>query len=697
MAIINLRISSPLSVVPAMLVLSTVIGCYESEQQTIDPVDVNHALHKFDSCDAYADYAKQAAIHNTTVQIEYAKQELERWWSGDDFDAIDEDSSAGDDDDDGDADDGGSDNGDSSDTNVQEQGVDEADMIKTDGRLLYTLSEGNLVIVEATDAGELAVLSRVEVGGWPKELFLYKGKVAVFSNVTEGDVPESMRLKRPDWFDGSNGGAEPGQDDSDGVRPGGAYTQLALIDVSEPATPVIIRTVQYAGSYVSSRRIDNTIRAVLGTQIPMFDLPQWPEFDESLDGLPEEMAKAAMKSAYDDLLEKNIERINSLTIDDILPLKIDSSAAGATQPIAQCGNIYGPSTPSGPGLLTVVTLDLDAPQEDKTDIAVVANQGLVYASKNALYLTSDTRYVWWAWSIGLWNEESSGIHKFDIKTDPNEAIYVGTGTVQGHLLNQFCLGEHEGYLRVATTTGNAWDPTTLENHLFVLGPRGDGLEVVGRIDGLGLGEEVYAARFLGDRGFMVTFYETDPLYTFDLSDPHNPKVVGEWHGPGFSTYLHPLGDNHLITVGKDGNRELALSLYDLTNFAVPTLVERQPLAVWQSPALSDHKAFTFDAKRNLLALPYIDWDEDGSTGSFLLHVDTTAINLLGRLRLAVFDGNDMYDESPAKRTAFMGENLYSVSRCRITSAALAAPAIALHSTPLFAGDHCQDYDYYYYW
>ena len=137
------------------------------------------------------------------------------------------------------------------------------------------------------------------------------------------------------------------------------------------------------------------------------------------------------------------------------------------QPLAECGDFYGPNTPAGAGLLTVVSLDLDDPRAQQTDVSVFGDKGLVYASTEALYLTTSRDYVFEAWEAGLWEEETSGIHKFDIESDPSEALYRATGTAPGRMLNQFCLGEHEGFLRVATTTGEQWDPSTLDNHLLV--------------------------------------------------------------------------------------------------------------------------------------------------------------------------------------------------------------------------------------
>ena len=147
--------------------------------------------------------------------------------------------------------------------------------------------------------------------------------------------------------------------------------------------------------------------------------------------------------------------------------------------------------------------------------------------------------------------------------------HTAVGPAPGRTLNQFSLGEHDGYLRVATTTGSAdWGANTLDNHLLVYEEVGGTLSVTGHLSGIGEGEEIYAARFMGNRGFLVTFYSYDPLFTFDLSDPRDPKGVGIWEGPGFSTYLHPFGEDFLIAMGDEYGMPV-VSLYDLGNFAEP--------------------------------------------------------------------------------------------------------------------------------
>ncbi|MCP4599643.1 MAG: hypothetical protein GY847_03735 [Proteobacteria bacterium] len=690
-----------------------------------------HALTQMDTCDAFVSYSKKAAIQRIMAYAETQKSAIDACWDGSDNidrdkvdpedEVIEDDDSGadadgdmdGDIDGDGDADfddndneidiDDGDDEGDHTETNVQEKGVDEADLIKTDGDYLYALSGGDLIIVEAAEDGLLIEFGRIEVGGRSTELFLYGDLAVVFSNLEFSDVPDAIKMSRPDWASESEP-YEPEMDDGRNYYQSG-YTQIAIIDVEDRSSPNLLRSITYAGSYVTSRRIDSSMRAVISTPTPALNLPVRLEW-QSYCSMPESVGRAVFAAAVDALIEEAGKLINELTLDDILPKKIDNAGngTGSAESIVDCSEVYGPETAAGTGLLTVVSIDLSVPETQQTDIAVFGDKGLVYASKSSLYLTSSNDYVQQAWNSGIWAEETSGIHKFDISSSPAKAIYKATGTVTGRMLNQFCLGEHDGFLRVATTTGEEWDSNTWDNHISVFEEKDGKLEEVGHLGGIGKEEreKIYAARFMGDRGFLVTFRQTDPLFTFDLSDPYKPKKVGEWLGPGFSTYLHPYGENHMIAVGRESWR-FAISLYDLTDFASPEMVERvypgQQNEGLESVALDDHKAITFDASRELLALPFHGWmwneyRDRYDTGILLYNVSSQGFEQAGELSLLDITADEYFEnnEGAAQRSVFIDNTLYGISRCRITSADLDNPSQMLHTLILYAGSHCEGND-----
>ena len=179
------------------------------------------------------------------------------------------------------------------------------------------------------------------------------------------------------------------------------------------------------------------------------------------------------------------------------------------------------------------------------------------------------------------------IVKVDLNLEP-----LADGEIPGRLLNQFSMDEYRDYLRVATTFGD-------ENDLYVLDER---LKVAGKITGFGEDERIYAVRFIGDRGYIVTFRETDPFFVIDLSDPKNPEIRGELKIPGFSSYLHPVSEHLILGVGREGSY-VKLSLFDVSDAANPKEISRYTLKESWSEVLYNHHAFLMDSKHGIFFLP----------------------------------------------------------------------------------------------
>jgi beta propeller domain-containing protein len=208
------------------------------------------------------------------------------------------------------------------------------------------------------------------------------------------------------------------------------------------------------------------------------------------------------------------------------------------------------------------------------------------------------------------------LHKFDLRDDPTRPLYVATGTAKGNIQNQFSLDERDGFLRVATTedrtTGQDFWSTERYNRLFVLEERDGELVTVGDAGELAKDETVMSVRFVGSKGYVVTFLQKDPLFVFDLADPYAPRLLGQLDIPGFSQYMHPVDDTHLLTIGQDGdengsNGRLALQIFDVSDPLRPLQAHKFTFAGDQygySQAQYDHKAFTYFEKQKLLAFPY---------------------------------------------------------------------------------------------
>lgn len=300
------------------------------------------------------------------------------------------------------------------------------------------------------------------------------------------------------------------------------------------------------------------------------------------------------------------------------------------------------------------------------------------------------------------SSESTTIQKFALAD--GKIQYVGTASVPGRILNQFSMDEFESNFRVATTEGHVIrGGATTNNGVYVLDA---GLKQVGAVTDIAPGEQIYSARFMGKRGYLVTFKKVDPFFTLDLQDPTNPRVVGKLKIPGFSDYLHPLDDNHILGVGKDtedaeqGNfawyQGLKLAIFDVSDFANPKELHRVIIGDrgTDSAALHDHKAFLYSADKHLLVIPVTlaeipaeqkKTSSSGSTsgaytfqGAFVYDI-TPARGFVERARISHIDSNDdsylksgYYYNSPRSilRSLYIGNILFTVSSARIQANSL---------------------------
>jgi hypothetical protein len=283
----------------------------------------------------------------------------------------------------------------------------------------------------------------------------------------------------------------------------------------------------------------------------------------------------------------------------------------ARHTLVGCKKIRRPRSFAGLEELTVLTINIDKGLDPVDADAVMTGGGVVYASAQNLYVATQ-RYA-----PGV-EDQSSGpapqgtttqIHRFSLD-DADNTTYRGSGTIAGFVLNQFSMSEQDGVLRVASTDVPPWFTEGNPSHSLVttLAAKPEGLDLLGKIDGLGEGERIFAVRFFGDTGYVVTFRQTDPLFTVDLSDPAHPAVRGELKIPGVSTYLHPIAGDRLIGVGNgpsdDGeSRGLQLSEFDVSDLSNPKLEHRVTIDGGNSEAEYDHHAFTWWQPRNLAVLP----------------------------------------------------------------------------------------------
>ena len=514
-------------------------------------------------------------------------------------------------------------------TNVQEAGVDEPDLVKTDGKRLVTLAGGRLRVVDLTGP-EPRLAASLSVGPADQyldgQLLLHGDRVLVLH--ADFDVPDQPMPVEPQ--------PSPGFAARDmAVAPprGVARTAVTAVDISDVDAPKVAEEVVLDGSLVAARMVDGVARVVLRSGPP--NLPfLYPSGSEESIGVA---------------TERNREAVAESTLEDWLPSF--TVGGGSSQRLTDCREVSRPQVFSGVGMLTVVSVDAEDPRPGPGATVVGAGE-TVYASAEHLYVTST------AWQAPDPQSQqpvrpttTTDVHKFAIG-DPVRTTYKASGKVKGRLLNSFSMSEHEGDLRVATT-----DDAAMESAVAVLRQQDGALVEVGAVGGLGKTERIYAVRFLGDRGYVVTFRQTDPLYVLDLADPAAPKVTGELKIPGYSAYLHPIGDHRLLGIGQDASEQgriqgTQVSLFDVSDPAAPKRLANATLPQSQSEAEYDHHAFLWWARTNLAVLPVNDW-QAGRTGAVGFRVEADAVTQSGRIT--------QRDGQQIRRTVVVGDRLLTLS------------------------------------
>jgi hypothetical protein len=473
-------------------------------------------------------------------------------------------------------------------TNVQEGGVDEPDIAKTDGRLVVRVVNDHLV-VDDVRGDRPRRLSRIELPGrWmDQELLLVGDRVLVLG--TEG---------------GGWGYWGPAVDAR--IAPsggGGTRTHLTEVDISSPGAPVIVSHQRVDGDLVAAREYgDGTVRVVVSTGYPVLDFVM-PNRDRT--------RKEARR------LNRDIVR--EATIEDFLP-GLRRGDGNGRSPAVECTDVRHPRVQSGFGTLTTLTLGIDDARSLDTT-AITAAGDLVYSSADRLYVAT-LGSGWWDDPVRLGRGARRGppplprttVHAFAL--DGTSTAYAASGTVRGTVRDRWSFDENDGMLRVATALGRGWNPR--ENAVSVLEEDGDTLRVVGSVDGLGRGEQIQSVRWFDDLAVVVTFRQTDPLYTVDLSAPRSPKVLGALKIRGFSAYLHPVGDDLLLGLGQDatargGSLGGQVATFDLSDLDDVTREDTHGFGRATDVSEQDPRAFTYLPDERLGLLSVEDWNTGRST------------------------------------------------------------------------------------
>jgi inhibitor of cysteine peptidase len=548
-------------------------------------------------------------------------------------------------------------------TNVQIAGVDEADIVKNDGKYIYVLSGNKIVIIDAYPAENARVLSEIELDRRPTEMFLNEDRLVV---VGEG----TRRLLR--------GPTEPALEVFSPRYRYHGLTTVEIYDVSDREQPVLVREFSVSGSYYDSRMIGDYVYSIVNMPTGYGDDIVLPYITE--DGIENEITPTDI--SYFDYPDYSYNYINIIAVnvqDDDEDYTSETFLASNSQNMfVSLDNIY--LTHIKRNYLPTPRV-IDNPLPNTMPVVDVA----IEVSDVVREATAEIRD----------NRQITVIHKIGISD--GEIEYKSEGSAPGIVLNQFSMDEHEGYFRIATTSANS-GRATQTNNVYVLD---EDLEIVGSVEDLAPGESIFSARFMGDRAYLVTFKKVDPLFVIDLKDPVNPKVLGKLKIPGFSDYMHPYDENHIIGIGKDAvgaeqgdfawYQGVKLALFDVSDPEKPREVSKYIIGDrgTQSPALSDHKAFLFDRKKNLLVMPLLVAEIDRERyagdlplnaygdftwqGAYVFDLDTDkGFQLKGKVTHISEDDDSLLksgyvykSQYSVKRSLYIDDTLYTISDAMI--------------------------------
>ena len=614
-------------------------------------------------------------------------------------------------------------------TNNQESGVDEADFLKTDGYHIYMLNGQLLLIMGVPEFGNLTLESNLTIEGNPTQMMIDGDRLVISSSINYWTLPDDSELRnlmteqvKVNY-----------ENDIDEYH---SYTYMrvqnlvkyTVVDISNTSSPSVEKELYIEGDYHTARLVNGTVRSVTHLWSHLDDgIRNWVDLPSgywSIEDLDDRM-DIWNKSMNQTILE-NEYLISNLSLDDFVPHIYEMTEEGLYKhPLSyeECSEFSASSDSAGRGFTTIMTIQILNEDITLEVDHITSSWAHVYSSRNTLILAEPANDWWWFWRNSDW-EDATNIHSFDI-SDANLTSYSASGRVKGTVNDQFSISEYEGAIRIASTLDNwgMWwrnaetdengEPVWIgpTNQVTVLMDNGDGyLDHIGFIGEIATGETIWSARFVGDRGYLVTFMNIDPLWVLDLSDPFNPAILGELHVPGVSTYIHPLDDDNLLTIGIAGGDDglgldwstTQVSLFDVSNTSSPILSDTIPLTPaytdencsdiltcgwsWSySEATYEHKAFTYWPPESLLAVPlsshryvFDQIEVDGRVYSYssyqyvsvlqMIFVDTQNGTLVSHGQV---EHSGFYNEegltswwtgsTSIRRSIFMGDFVYSFS------------------------------------
>ncbi len=520
-------------------------------------------------------------------------------------------------------------------TNVQEDGVDEADIVKTDGAYLYSLAENDPVgsYIYVTDAAKMKVTAKIQVDDDVSEFYVSDDRLITVENApdaipqeklpevtivgaTDDSLVRQLQQKNPSATDQNMSRTDVQATEA---------VQVCVFDLSDPSAPKMIKTFAQNGNYISSRMESGVLYIVSSYSIS-------PAFD---------MQNAQLSSLVPAVYDSTSSRAQLLSADQIAILPNSDRAS-----------------------YTVISA-MDTSSGKSATQAILGGSDGIYMSPNNLYLyRTDFQQA-----SGSQNFEITRIIRFSV--NKSQVRLVADGTVTGSPYGQFALSESsDGRLRIAVTATQSDGGTT--NSLYVLDAE---MQCIGKAEGLAPGETVRSVRYVGDTAYLVTYRQSDPVFVIDLSDPQKPVLLGQLKLSGFPEYLHPVGDGLLIGIGRNIGQDGTVASINLSLFDSSDPLDMKKIQEYQidggeyySEALDNHRAVLCDESRNLLGLPVNTVDNQGrNVDSYYVfsYNRQNGFTLKANLRQDSGTGNNRF--GPLNRGLIIGDLLYAFSPGNIAS------------------------------
>jgi inhibitor of cysteine peptidase len=649
----------------AILALFLVVGAYFFINNTHQNVNLGNQtqLKQFSSYDELNNFLKANENHLNNGGRYYSNNLVEETFAGaapTATKAVSDSTAAG----------GGT--SDYSKTNIQVEGVDEPDIVKNDGKYIYTLSGDKIVIVDAYPAENMKILSEINASG-VINIFVNQDRLILFKN-EYNYVPYAEPMYKSSvassvaCFRGGCGGYSEEK------------TLVYVYDIKDRSNPILEENLSVDGSYFDARMIDDYVYLISSKYI--YQNNPMPLY--SVNGVAKEIPVADVYyfGYYDNNYVFNIITSIKLGSEDV-NTKIYLTGSTMNLYVSE-NNIYLTGIKSmsyedyEQKLIDEVYLSV-LPSSEKDKVNKIMNSEKSYYEK-----TYEIELLVYNYSISLTGKEKDNFdsdladksQKFEekiakereqtvvhkINVNKGDIEYKSNGAVPGYVLNQFSMDEYNGNFRIATTTGNYG--TKSMNNLYVLN---ENMKTIGKVEDLAPGERIKSTRFIGKRAYIVTFKTVDPFFVIDLSNPSDPSVLGYLKIPGYSDYLHPYDENHIIGIGQDVNESIdadkvhssdavyytavkgvKISLFDVTDVNNPTEVAKYIIGDRGSytPVSYDHKALLFDKDKNLLVIPVsvselVNRSYSGGNsyeepqqvwqGAYVLNIDLNDISLRGKI------------------------------------------------------------------